>query len=190
VPDKRSLIVVDIETTGLDTQFHVPIEVAAINMDTDEILHFVPYLEPVHLGNASPDALRINRYFERGVYKNMLSPGDTNTWYGRLWKMLDGNTFAGSNPRFDAQMLTHTHQAGEVWHHRLADVSAYVAGALGLYPAELPGLADCCERLGVVNEGEHSALGDAKATVECFRKAAALSVPAGRAGHKRAAANA
>jgi DNA polymerase III subunit epsilon len=174
--DKRQLIVIDVETTGLDVTRHVPIEVAAINVDTSEVITFVPYLDPNDLANADPEALQINRYFERGVYKLMLSQAETARQYTRLWDMLRGNSFSGANPRFDHTMLLnapHGHGLNlplDHWHHRLPDVCSYVGGALGLYPAALPGLADCCELLGVVNECEHSALSDAKAAVECFRQ--------------------
>lgn len=172
---KRHLIVVDVESTGLDPKVHVPIEIAAINVDTGEVLSFVPYLSPNMLVLADPDALRINRYFERGVYKKALDEQGTANMYLGPWEFLRGNTLAGANPRFDAAMLVSGHdrfttaKVEEPWHHRLPDVSSYVAGALGIYAAELPGLADCCERLGGVNDVEHSALGDAKAAAECFR---------------------
>lgn len=166
---ERHLVVVDVETTGLDPQFHVPIEIAAINVDTDEVLSFVPYLSPDKLAQADPDALRINRYFERGVYRQALTHQATQSMYESLWTFLRGNTLGGANPRFDAAMLMAADGRGiEPWHYRLADVSAYTAGALGVYPSDLPGLAVCCERLGVVNETEHSALSDAKATAACF----------------------
>jgi len=169
----RHLIVVDVESTGLDPKFHVPLEVAAINVDTDEVLSFVPYLSPDKLAQADPEALRINRYFERGVFKQALTHQATVDMYSALWEFLRGNTLAGANPRFDAAMLMEAagNGYGEPWHYRLADVSAYVAGALGIYPAELGGLADYCKRLGITNEVEHSALSDAKATAECFRRA-------------------
>lgn len=169
----RHLVVVDIESTGLDPNCHVPIEVAAINVDTDEVIHFVPWLDPMKLSQADHDALRINRYFERGAYKNMLDPSATSQQYQRLWDMLAHNTFAGANPRFDATMLEAATGWTPSWHYRLADVSAYVAGALRLYPANLKGLHDCCASLSVVNDEAHSALADAKATAECFRKAMA-----------------
>lgn len=181
---KRHLIVVDVEATGLDPKVHVPIEIAAINVDTDEVLSFVPHLAPEKWLVANLDALRINRYCERGVYKNALTPHATGEMYGALWEFLRGNSLAGANPRFDAAMLMAGYNAAmnpagtrvsteEPWHHRLPDVSSYVAGALGAYPSELPGLHECCQRLRVVNDEEHSALGDAKAAAECFRKAMA-----------------
>lgn len=170
----RHLIVVDLETTGLDPSVHVPIEVAAVNVDTGEVVAFVPHLYPEDLGRADKDALRINRYFERGVYKQMLDPESTEKSWARLWNMLKDNTLGGANPRFDAEILMRhpwRHET-EPWHHRLADISSYVAGARGRDATELPGLAECCELLGVVNQEPHSAMGDVYATVDCFRKAA------------------
>ena len=169
----RHLVIVDIETTGLDSEQHVPLEIAAINIDTDEILHFVPWVDSHTLARADYDALRINRYFERGVYKDMLSADETMSHYHALWKMLRGNTFAGANPRFDAQMLELATGWEPSWHYRLADVSAYVAGSLKMYPANIAGLLECCRLLAVTNDEPHSALADAKATAQCFFQAQA-----------------
>jgi DNA polymerase-3 subunit epsilon len=171
----RALIVVDCETTDLTTDAHI-VEIAAINVTTGEELYFVPYISRHCLADASPEALQINRYYERGVFKDMLDQEATHDAYLKLQSMLTFNTFGGSNPRFDAQLVERAPRIGgvapigAVWHHRLADVSAYACGALGLDPAEPPGLADLCNTLGVTNPDEHSALGDAKATVECFRR--------------------
>lgn len=179
----RDLIVVDVETTGLDPDYHLPIEVAAINMRTGEELYFVPLISPKALGQASGEALQINRYYERGVYKAMVPSGtETANYYDRLWQMLEGNTFGGSNPRFDARILCrgaaipigdpdmNNRPREEVWHHRLADVASYAAGTLALHPAKAPGLADLCQRLGISVDEPHSALGDARATAECFNR--------------------
>lgn len=99
-----------------------------------------------------------------------------NSQYAKLNEMLTGNTLAGCNPTFDAEFLTQAHHALSMspWHHRLADISAYAAGSLGIPANELLGLADICERLGVEQVAAHSALDDAKATAECFRKLQAL----------------
>lgn len=173
----RRLVIVDVESTGLDPAVHVPIEVAAIDVDTGEVISFAPYVDPTKWADASGEALAINRYFERRVFRQALTYDATVQQYDRLWDMLAGNSFAGANPRFDVSMLLTAPGApgSELWHHRLPDVSAYVAGALGIYPADLPGLADCCKLLDVTNEGEHSALGDVKAAAECFRRAAKKS---------------
>jgi DNA polymerase-3 subunit epsilon len=165
----RDLIVCDLETTGLNTAQHWPLEVAAINILTGEELHFVPFIPASALGGADPQALQVNRYYERGTWKEMLPDLDANRRsYDLLRDMLQGNTLGGSNPRFDAAILQRF--VGEPWHYRLADLSAYAAGALGVLPGDLPGLDNVCHLLGVTNEDPHSALGDARATAECFRR--------------------
>lgn len=183
----RQLIVVDTETTGLTPGVHWPLEVAAANVTTGEEMRFVPMFPKGALDNASGEALRINRYFERGLHAERLNWRGSEVHWGDLWMMLQGNTLAGSNPAFDAAMITagfaatitETHGDGDNawgrstapnWHHRLADLSAYAGPALLLAPNELVGLAQVCEKLGVKHEDEHTALGDARATAECFRR--------------------
>lgn len=164
----RQLIVVDIETTGLDVNTCWPLDVVAINVETGETLDFAPYITRSALGNADFMAMKINRYYERGVWERMLpDAGATGEKYDELREMLAGNTLGGSNPRFDAAVLSRF--IGEPWHHRLADLAAYAAPAMGLPPSELPGLATVCEHLGIVNQCEHCAYYDALATADCFK---------------------
>ncbi|MBO0676859.1 3'-5' exonuclease [Mycolicibacterium sp. S2-37] len=166
----RDIIVVDIETTGLH-RAAVPLDVAAINLTTGAEFSFVPYVSREHLAEAEPTALKVNRYYERGVFERMLDPAASGSAYWTLKEWLKGNTLAGSNPTFDDARLPRW--VAEERHHRLLDLSAYAAGVLGTPPNELEGLHTVCERLGVVNEDPHSALGDARATAECFRRLAA-----------------
>lgn len=184
--DRRQVVVVDLETTGLGPDA-VILEVAAFNMETCEEFYFVPHVTHEQLGAADPDALGINRYYERGVYKNRLDEEATRGRYEYLRGMLTGNTFAGSNPTFDTRLLAAAkwHRTadyvafgmdrsvrafGEPWHHRLLDLSAYAAGVLALPLEELPGLHKVCELLSITNQEEHSAMGDVRATAKCFEK--------------------
>ena len=170
----RQIIVVDVETTGLHEDAAI-LEVAAVNLDTGKVLEFVPWVHREVFAAAEPAALTINRYHARRVWERQLGSGDTREMWDTLSYWLDGNTFAGSNPTFDSRLISRVNvddeflgPFGTPWHHRLLDLSAYAAGTLGIDPAELPGLDAVCQRLGVINEGPHSALGDAKAAAECF----------------------
>jgi DNA polymerase-3 subunit epsilon len=165
----RKIVVVDVESSSLKPDATI-LEVAAVELDSDQELRFVPFVPMSTIANADPDALRVNRYFERGVRAFMLEDvAATKNAYDWLKEMLDGNVLAGSNPTFDAGLLQRALGATP-WNHRLLDLSAYAAGVLGLPLGELPGLAKVCELLGVENEDPHSALGDARATAECFRR--------------------
>lgn len=180
---RRQLIVVDVETTGLDPARHVPIEVAAINLATGEELHFVPFLHPDDLAASDYDALRMNRYFERGVFKQALPPAETRSRYEQLWEWLHDSRFGGANPRFDAEMLRHGYGRAsnsfghggyqlpeEVWHYRLADLGSYAAGVLGIDLADVPSLDEVREALGLdAYEPVHSALADARNAAGCFK---------------------
>lgn len=181
MPD-RDLIIVDTETTGLNPGRHHIVEVSAINTRTGDELHFVPHLPSSARETMDFDALRINRYLERRLDEQALNFEDTGTRYAELWNMLDGNTLAGSNPSFDASMLVvafgaHVEAGTDApWHHRMIDLGTYAAGVLGLELTSSLGLGAVCERLGVTNWAEHTVLGDARATVECFAKLQAVAV--------------
>lgn len=181
----RDVWVVDLETTGLDRSLHLPVEVAAISLKTGRQIHFVPFITGEALGQADREAMRINRYYERALYRDQLGLTASIRCYQDLFEYMGGQALAGANPRFDADMLMKGYdwliqqdadladlvdQVDEPWHHRLVDVCAYTAGQFNLPPDEMPGMARVCELLGVTNAAEHTALGDAQAAAECFRR--------------------
>lgn len=174
----RHLVVVDVETSGLDPARHSVVEVAWWNLTTDARGHFIPPHDPsTVLAEAEIEALRVNRYVDR-------IPGEQQDWkneeLARLheqfydWGDNDvlRHTLAGANPAFDAAFLAvlfgnlEYHDGRRPWHHRLWDLSAYAAGVLGL--DELPGLARVCELLDVAPP-DHTAEGDVTATGLCLR---------------------
>ncbi|MGV9744620.1 3'-5' exonuclease [Rhodococcus zopfii] len=185
----RSLWVVDLETTSLDTDKAYILEVAAVNVETRQEIYFVPFVKRSVYAAAEPEALTVNRYFERRLYTQMLNEYYTANAYKDLAYALGENTFAGSNPTYDAAVLSRAFldvTAGssprvvidpKPWHHRLADLAAYAAGALGIDPQDSPGLNKACELLDVTNEDPHTAMGDARATAECFRRLMAGTRP-------------
>lgn len=173
----RDVIVVDVETNGLDVERHQAVEVAWWHLGTGERGRFVPWHHVSEvLGNADVEALRINLYLDRLADE----PQDL---FGRaakeLAKHLDGHTLAAANPAFDSKFLRKMFRSYEglapSWHHRMLDLSAYAAGVLGIPPTELPGLATVCEALDVTNPAPHTAEGDVTATGQCFLKLFALN---------------
>lgn len=160
-PSTRDLVVVDLETCGLDPSIDVTVEVAWINMSTGSSGVFIPPhdVEYVRVVGA-PKALALCRYNER------LASGVQENRWDELRAELEGNTLAGANSQFDAQFLRAV--GIENWHYRLGELENYFGGWFGLPPNQLFGLEKICEELGVENAAPHTAWGDADATSECF----------------------
>lgn len=170
----RPVIVVDVETSGLDPEHHSVLEIAAVPLNTldGDGLVFTPAVPVDWLGEADFDALSLNRYFERRLWQDEYSQADTEASLQDLGELLDGAIFAGANPAFDVAFLRPLFaEYGMDFpqiHYRLLDLAPYAAGALGL-GTDLPGLARVCELLDLTNPGPHTALGDAQVTAEAFR---------------------
>lgn len=164
-----SVVVVDLETNGPDITIHQAVEVAWHDMETGKHGYFIPsHHVNSALATADISSLRCNRYIDR-------IPGleqDTdNSETIRLWRALDGNTLAGSNPRFDAAFLAKLFEQAdcsrtEPCNYKLWDLAAYAAGVLGL--EYLPGAFKICELLDLDVRPDHTAGGDVAAEVACF----------------------
>jgi len=155
-----TLCFIDTETTGLDARIHQPYEVCWWREDQDEP---VALDLPHTLDHADQQALAIGGYWDR----HMMPFGDDRHGYEqrKLVNNLRGVTLVGSNPAFDAAMLTRFIGA-PVWHHRLINVAE---GAMWVFDWDRPkGLADvataCRERGYDIPEPDHTAEGDVRAT--------------------------
>jgi DNA polymerase III epsilon subunit-like protein len=134
---------VDTETTGLDPQRHEVWEVAIIlrrdDVDTEHLWQIRP--PEGHLRHiAQPDALKINRYYERiavphgAEAADLLHPEGPHplTVIGAatgIAEVLTGAVLVGSNPGFDAAFLRRFLGLGEPpWHYRPVDIATLAAG--------------------------------------------------------------
>lgn len=158
------LCFIDTETTGLDARIHQPYEVCWWREDESEptTLRLAHSLE-----FADRQALRIGGYFERGAARERhgLWTNGTSDQAGYLFEALHGVTLVGSNPAFDAAMLTRFIGTAP-WHHRLINVAE---GGMWVFGWDRPkGLADvateCRERGFDIPEPDHTAEGDVRAT--------------------------
>lgn len=128
----RILAFVDVETTGLEPWLHDAWEIAVILRADGHDEEHVFRIEP-DLTNAEPEALRISRFYERTSDPAWVWD-DRETAARRLHDLLDGAVIIGSNPAFDAEMLTNLLgrylAQPRPWHYRTIDVVTLAAGSL------------------------------------------------------------
>lgn len=154
-----TLCFVDCETTGLDARIHQPYEVCIWREDWDHPNTFALRHDLTH---ADQQALKVGNYFERRFGQMSSNVGADPR---HIASLLHGATLVGSNPAFDAAMLTR-YIGAPVWHHRLINVSE---GGMWTFGWDRPkGLADvaaeCRERGYEIPEPDHTAEGDVRTT--------------------------
>lgn len=152
------LCFIDTETTGLDPRIHQPWEVCvwlehAAEPDVYDLAH--------NLTHADQQALKVGGYFEHNGHQITKGAVDPK----RLAWILRGVTLVGSNPAFDAAMLTR-YIGTAVWHHRMIDVAQ---AAMWVYGWDRPrGLKDVSDALREdhfdIPEPDHTAEGDVRTT--------------------------
>lgn len=153
------LCFIDTETTGLDARIHQPYEVCIWREDWEAPNTFALRH---NLAHADQQALAIGGYFDRRYSRYA---DDVGAEPRHIATLLNGVTLVGSNPAFDAAMLTR-YIGAPVWHHRLINVAE---GAMWIFGWDRPkGLADvaneCRERGFQIPEPNHTAEGDVRTT--------------------------
>jgi hypothetical protein len=123
-------------------------------------------------------ALKVGGYFDREFRP---VPDNSLSTPGSLATHLNGVTLVGSNPAFDAAMLTRVIGA-PVWHHRMIDVAQAAMWVLGWDRPK--GLADVREHLNILHgfdipEPDHTAEGDVRTTRAAYE--ALRTIQAGQA---------
>lgn len=168
-PDRR-VIVLDFETTHLDPEQGVIIEVGALVCEPTPLLPVVGELflrvRAEHPAHASKEALEVN-----GRSRESLSEGVSEaTALAWLRPLIEGQQLAGHNVvGFEIAWLRREYQLDigqEFWARDALDSKAMAARQLFRGEISSTSLAPLCAHFGVVNCAPHTARGDAMATRE------------------------
>ncbi|UTN92981.1 DnaE-like DNA polymerase III alpha [Gordonia phage Finkle] len=167
----RPVVVLDIETTGLDPNVDQIWEIAAYRIENGEIVDSFSTLveHDYRLSTRLPDELRALYITALGNLIELPSATSVrDRLAGILLPDIDGlePTLVGACPWFDARFLAKF--LGEtMWHYRLRDVEAMTAGHLRT--ANVGGLSACLEALGLEPiQIPHRADGDADAALRIW----------------------
>lgn len=156
-----TLCFIDTETTGLDARVHEPYEVSWWLEDAPKP---ETWGLPHSLAHADGNALRVGGYFDRD-FAPWGGVNEQRSLAARLASRLRDVTLVGSNPAFDAAMLTRF-IGTPVWHYRLINVSEGGMWVFGLSePPGLAAVANLCRDEGYeIPEPDHTAEGDVRTT--------------------------
>lgn len=169
---KNNLAFIDIETTGLNLLEHEIIELGCVLVapDMKVIEEFDIKIKPEHIENANPTSLKVNHYKEED-WKDAMSLKDAMKIFS---KKVKGAIMVGQNIAFDSSFLEFAFaklNMENTMHYHKLDTIAIAWAKLHRDP-ELKrfSLREMCLRFGIKNERSHTALSDARATFELYKK--------------------
>lgn len=173
---KHNLAFIDIETTGMNMQKHEVLEIGGVVTDyrLQVLEEFEIKIKPENLKEADKTSLKINHYNAK----------DWRTAYSLERGMeifsekVKDCIMIGQNVAFDSSFLEYafikTGIKNPMHYHRLDTISLAWAKLHREPDLNHFSLREMCKRFNIQNENPHSALSDARATYELYKKLMAL----------------
>ncbi|MES2023656.1 MAG: 3'-5' exonuclease [Patescibacteria group bacterium] len=173
---KHNLAFIDIETTGLDVTRHEIISIGCVitKPDFEIIEEFELKIKPEHIENADKTSLKVNGYKEED-WKDAHDLRDTMKTFAK--KVADC-IMVGQNVSFDSAFLEYNFIQMKIkntlHYHKLDTISIAWAKLHREPDLDHFSLRELCARFGIKNENAHTALSDARATFELYKKLMSL----------------
>src|SRR3989344_2899849 len=169
---KHNLAFIDIETTGLNLLKHEIIEIGGVSTtpELNVLEEFELKIKPEKIETADRTALKINHYTpERWV--SALSFSEAMQVFS---EKVQNAIMVGHNVAFDAGFLeaawSRANITNTLHYHKLDTISIAWAKLHREPDLEHFSLRELCLRFGIENKEAHTALSDARATYELYKK--------------------
>jgi DNA polymerase-3 subunit epsilon len=169
---KHNFAFIDIESTGLNLLKHEVIEIGCVlTSSTLEVIEeFELKIKPEYIENADPAAIKVNHYNEKD-WKDALGVKEAIEIFSKKTKDC---IMVGHNVAFDAGFLEYVFNKTEVkntmHYHKLDTISIAWTRLHNNKNFEHFSLRELCLYFGIKNERPHTALSDARATFELYKK--------------------
>ena len=174
------LVFVDTETTGLEPLKNEIIEIALVRVRQEWTPEGQPAfvfvedwsakIKPQDLANANPASLRVNGYTP-DQWAGAIPAADAMRIFS---EKTDGAIMVAHNVAFDAEFIDKAFSdhclVNKMHYHRIDTVSMAYAKLHGATDLMRYSLGELCKHFAIVNERPHSALSDAYACFELFKK--------------------
>lgn len=169
---KHNLAFIDIETTGINVIKHEIIEIGCV-ITTPKlkiIEKFELKIKPEHIESADKTALKINHYNP----EDWISASTLEDTMKILSKKVKDCIMVGQNVAFDSSFLDFAFSKLELentmHYHKLDTISIAWAKLHKNKKIKRFSLREMCELFDIKNKHPHSALSDAYATYELYKK--------------------
>lgn len=169
---KHNLAFIDIETTGLNMLKHEIIEIGCV-ITTPEfkvLEEFELKIKPEHIENADKTALKVNHYDAKDWVLAHALPEAMKLFSEKVKNCI----MVGQNVAFDSGFLEYafakTGIQNSMHYHKLDTISMAWAKFHKDEDFDHFSLREMCARFGIKNERAHTALSDARATFELYKK--------------------
>jgi len=169
---KNNLAFIDLETTGLNPFRHEIIEIGCIVTNPElEIIEEIEFkVKAERMEDADPVSLKINQY-DPAQWEDAMSLAEAMTILSEKTKDC---VMVGQNVAFDLGFLEGAfHKTGiqNGMHHHVLDTFAIGWAKLQKESSLVNfSLYELCSYFGIKNERAHTALADARATFELYKK--------------------
>lgn len=173
---KHNFAFIDIETTGLNFIKNEIIEIGCVltTPNLEVIEEFELKIKPERIGNADPVALKVNHY-DSILWEKAYSLEKAIKIF---LKKVKGCIIVGHNVAFDSGFLEYVFNKIEMentmHYHKLDTISIAWAKLHKNPDIEHFSLREMCKHFGIENKNAHTALSDARATFELYKKLMSL----------------
>ncbi|MFA6256985.1 MAG: 3'-5' exonuclease [Candidatus Paceibacterota bacterium] len=169
---KHNYAFIDTETSGLNLMKHELLQIGCVltTPDLEVIEEFEIKVKPERIEDADPVSLKVCHYKEE-EWTDALPLAEAMKIFA---DKVEGAIMVGHNVAFDAGFLEYGFnkigKANTLHYHRLDTVSVAWAKLHREPDLDHLSLRELCLRFGIKNERAHTALSDARATYELYKK--------------------
>lgn len=173
------LAFIDTETSGRNFDVHELLSIGLVlvqevykngTFSFEELGSWEWKIEPKHIHTAEPESLRINHY-DPSSWHDAVSLREALT---QFLEKVNGAMLVGQNIPFDIGFIEHglhTEELNSTYHyHSLDTVSMAVALLVDREGVQTFSLRELTQYFGIIHEHSHTALSDARATFEVYKK--------------------